>query len=101
MYRDSIFRVVLVLRVQRRFKNIKERIYLLYSHVNIYKLNTEKTTTLRGGRLLAIGDRRVYQQTRFLDNASIVLLFKNQANKETSVLSKTTKTWEQVYFNEN
>jgi hypothetical protein len=28
-------------------QNVKEITYLLYSQVNIYKLNTEKTTTFR------------------------------------------------------
>jgi hypothetical protein len=47
-------------------QNVKEVIYLLYSQVNTYKLNTEETTTLRDGHLLAVGDLRAYQQTRFV-----------------------------------
>jgi hypothetical protein len=46
-------------------QNVKEIIYLHYSGVNIYKLNTEKSTTLKDGHLLATGDRRAYQQTLF------------------------------------
>jgi hypothetical protein len=45
-------------------QNVKEIIYLLYSQVNTYKLNTEETMTLRGGQQLAVGDLSAYQQTR-------------------------------------
>jgi hypothetical protein len=43
------------------------KIYLRYSHVNVYKLITEKTTALRGGHLLAIGDRIAYQQIQLFE----------------------------------
>jgi hypothetical protein len=63
----------------------QRKIYSLYSHENLYKLNTERKT-LRDGHLLAIGDHIAYQQTWLLYNASIVLLetdkqTKNKINK--------------------
>jgi hypothetical protein len=61
----------------------QRRIYLRYSHVNTYKLNTERTTTLRGGHLLAVG---FVTTNTICNNASIILLFKKQANKTKNVL---------------
>jgi hypothetical protein len=65
---------ILILRCAKTAQKHQGKMYLRYSHVNLYKLNTEKTTTLRGGYLLVIGDRRAYQQTRLLQriNSAIV-----------------------------
>jgi hypothetical protein len=56
-----IILILLVLRVQRRFKRQRNNLITVFLSTN---LNTEETTTLRGGRLLAVGDLSAYQQTR-------------------------------------
>jgi hypothetical protein len=42
----------------------RQRSNLITLFSSEYKLNTEETTTLRGGHLLAVGDLSAYQQTR-------------------------------------